>query len=139
PGTEDVRLATEWLADGKLEGVVAKAAAGPYLEGQRAMIKVKRARTADCVVAGFRYASGAPVVGSLLLGLYDEAGLLQHVGHTSGFAGIDKLSLTRELESLRGGQGFTGRAPGGPSRWSTERSSSWEPIRPERVVEVAFD
>jgi ATP-dependent DNA ligase len=139
PGTDDRTVAEGWLADGKLEGVVAKAFEGPYLEGERAMIKVKRARTADCVVGGFRYASDAPFVGSLLLGLYDDKGRLNHVGHTSGFAGVDKAALTRELEVLRGGEGFTGRAPGGPSRWSTERSSIWEPLRPEMVVEVGFD
>ena len=120
PGTDDREVAEGWLKDGKLEGVVAKRIDGPYLEGERAMIKVKRARTADCVVGGFRYASDAPVVGSLLLGLYDDEGRLNHVGHTSGFAGIDKAALTRELEGLRGGEGFTGRAPGGPSRWSTD-------------------
>jgi ATP-dependent DNA ligase len=139
PGTDERTIAEGWLADGKLEGVVAKAVDGPYLEGERAMIKVKRARTADCVVGGFRYASDAPLVGSLLLGLYDDEGRLNHVGHTSGFAGVDKAALTRELEALRGGEGFTGRAPGGPSRWSTERSSIWEPLRPEMVVEVGFD
>lgn len=139
PGADDLALAQSWLADGKLEGVVAKRMDGPYLEGERAMIKVKRARTADCVVGGFRYASDAPVVGSLLLGLYDDAGRLNHVGHTSGFAGLDKVALTAELEALRGGEGFTGRAPGGPSRWSTERSAAWEPLRPELVVEVSFD
>ena len=139
PGTTDRRLAQAWLDEGKLEGVVAKADDGPYLEGERAMIKVKRARTADCVIGGFRYASDAPVVGSLLLGLYDAEGKLNHVGHTSGFSGVDKIALTRELEGLTGGEGFTGRAPGGPSRWSTERSAAWEPLRPERVVEVGFD
>lgn len=139
PGTVDRRLAQVWLDEGKLEGVVAKAVTGPYLEGERAMIKVKRARTADCVIGGFRYASDAPIVGSLLLGLYDDEGKLNHVGHTSGFAGVDKIALTRELEALRGGDGFSGRAPGGPSRWSTERSAAWEPLRPERVVEVGFD
>lgn len=139
PGTDDRALAETWLKDGKLEGVVAKAMDGSYLEGERAMVKVKRARTADCVVGGFRYASGAPVVGSLLLGLYDDDGRLNHVGHTSGFAGLDKTALTRELEALRGDAGFTGRAPGGPSRWSTERSAAWEPLRPEMVVEVSFD
>jgi len=138
PGTDDRTVAHGWLADGKLEGVVAKAVDGPYLEGERAMIKVKRMRSADCVVGGFRYASGAPVVGSLLLGLYDDEGRLNHVGHTSGFAGVDKVALTRELEAMRG-EGFTGRAPGGPSRWSTERSAAWEPLRPELVVEVGFD
>ncbi|CAN5162262.1 ATP-dependent DNA ligase [soil metagenome] len=139
PGSDDRAVAQGWLKDGKLEGVVAKMMDGPYLEGERAMIKVKRARTADCVVGGFRYASDAPVVGSLLLGLYDAEGRLNHVGHTSGFAGIDKLALTQELDGLRGGEGFTGRAPGGPSRWSTERSARWEPLRPELVVEVSFD
>ncbi|MDB5421985.1 MAG: dependent ligase [Brevundimonas sp.] len=138
PGTDDRGVAEGWLADGKLEGVVAKAIDGAYLEGERAMIKVKRARTADCVVGGFRYASDAPVVGSLLLGLYDDEGRLNHVGHTSGFAGIDKAALTSELEAMRG-EGFTGRSPGGPSRWSTERSAFWEPLRPELVVEVGFD
>jgi ATP-dependent DNA ligase len=140
PGTDDRDLAERWLADGKMEGVVAKATAGLYLEGERAMIKVKRTRTADCVVAGFRYAASSQVVGSLLLGLYDDAGRLHHVGHTSGFAGVDKAALTAELEALRDvGGGFTGRSPGGPSRWSTERSSVWEALRPELVVEVAFD
>jgi ATP-dependent DNA ligase len=139
PGTTDRRLALTWLDEGKLEGVVAKADDGPYLEGERAMIKVKRARTADCVIGGFRYASDGPVVGSLLLGLYDDEGKLNHVGHTSGFAGVDKVALTRELKALRGGEGFSGRAPGGPSRWSTDRSATWEPLRPERVVEVGFD
>lgn len=139
PGTTDRVQAQAWLDEGKLEGVVAKAEAGAYLEGERAMIKVKRARTADCVIGGFRYASDAPVIGSLLLGLYDDDGKLNHVGHTSGFAGVDKVALTGELEALRGGEGFSGRAPGGPSRWSTERSAAWEPVRPERVVEVGFD
>jgi len=139
PGTDDHARAQGWLADGRLEGVVAKSVDGAYLEGERAMIKVKRGRTADCVVGGFRYASSGPVVGSLLLGLYDDQGRLNHVGHTSGLAGVDKAELTRELEALRGGEGFTGRAPGGPSRWSTERSTAWEPLRPELVIEVAFD
>ncbi len=139
PGTEDAALAQSWLDGGKLEGVVAKRRDGPYLEGERAMVKVKRLRSADCVVGGFRYASTGGRVGSLLLGLYDDAGLLNHVGFTSAFAGIDKGDLTRQLEGLRGGPGFTGRAPGGPSRWSTERSGEWEPLRHELVVEVGFD
>ena len=139
PGTDDAALAREWLDDGKLEGVVAKRSDGPYLEGERAMVKVKRLRSADCVVGGFRYASSGGRVGSLLLGLYDEAGRLNHVGFTSAFAGIDRDELTARLEGLRGGPGFTGWAPGGPSRWSTERSGDWEPLRPELVVEVGFD
>ncbi|QTC90259.1 ATP-dependent DNA ligase [Brevundimonas goettingensis] len=139
PGTDDQTRAEGWLTDGRLEGVVAKSIDGAYLEGERAMIKVKRGRTADCVVGGFRYASSGPIVGSLLLGLYDDQGRLNHVGHASGFAGVDKVELTRELEALRGGDGFTGRVPGGPSRWSTERSTVWTPLRPDLVVEVAFD
>jgi ATP-dependent DNA ligase len=139
PGTQTLKIAQGWLKDGALEGVVAKPVDGLYLEGERAMVKVKRARTADCVVGGFRYASEGGVVGSLLLGLYDDEGRLNHVGHTSGFAGLDKAALTRELEALTGGEGFTGLAPGGPSRWTTERSARWEPLRPELVVEVSFD
>src|SRR5690606_37054567 len=131
--------AREWLDDGKLEGVVAKRSDEPYLEGERAMVKVKRLRSADCVVGGFRYASSGGRVGSLLLGLYDNAGRLNHVGFTSACAGIDRDALTARLEALRGGPGFDGRAPGGPSRWSTERSGDWEPLRPELVVEVGFD
>ena len=139
PGTDDAALARGWLDDGKLEGVVAKRSDGAYLEGERAMVKVKRLRSADCVVGGFRYASSGGRVGSLLLGLYDDEGRLNHVGFTSAFAGIDRDELTARLEELRGGPGFTGRAPGGPSRWSTERSGEWEPLRPELVVEVGFD
>lgn len=139
PGTEDVALARTWLDEGVLEGVVAKRLDGPYAEGERAMIKVKRLRTADCVVGGFRYAKDTKLVGSLLLGLYDEDGLLNHVGFTSGLASADKPDLTRKLEALAGGAGFTGDAPGGPSRWSDERSSQWTPLSPDLVVEVSFD
>jgi ATP-dependent DNA ligase len=139
PGTDDRALAQSWIESGTLEGVVAKRLDGPYAAGERAMIKVKRTRTADCVVGGFRYAQGGKLVGSLLLGLYNDQGLLDHVGFTSGFANIDRPVLTRRLEDLRGGSGFTGDAPGGPSRWSTERSTEWEPLRPELVVEVSFD
>jgi len=139
PGTENRALAQGWLDEGLIEGVVAKRLDGPYLGGERAMVKVKRLRTADCVVGGFRYGQGSPLVGSLLLGLYDGAGLLHHVGFTSAIPAADKPALTRRLEALRGGPGFTGDAPGGPSRWSTERSTEWVPLRPELVVEVAFD
>ncbi|HEY2178397.1 MAG TPA: ATP-dependent DNA ligase [Caulobacteraceae bacterium] len=139
PGTDSRRRAQAWLDEGKLEGIIAKRLDGPYLEGVRAMVKVKRIRTADCVVGGFRYASAGGVVGSLLLGLYDEAGRLNHVGFTSGLAGIDKADLTRRLEALAGEEGFTGDRPGGPSRWSTERTGEWTPLRPELVVEVSFD
>jgi ATP-dependent DNA ligase len=139
PGTQDLAKAQAWLDDGKLEGVVAKRLDGPYLEGERAMIKVKRQRTADCVVGGFRYGKDSKLVGSLLLGLYDEDGRLDHVGFTSGLAAVDKPDLTRRLEALAGGPGFTGDAPGGPSRWSDERSSQWTPLSPQLVVEVSFD
>jgi ATP-dependent DNA ligase len=138
-GTPDLRLAQAWLDEGKLEGIVAKRLDGPYAEGQRAMIKVKRQRTADCVVGGFRYGKDSKLVGSLLLGLYDDAGLLNHVGFTSGLATANKPALTQRLEALAGGSGFTGDAPGGPSRWSDERSSQWTPLAPEIVVEVSFD
>ncbi len=103
------------------------------------MIKVKRMRTADCVVGGFRYLAERREVGSLLLGLYDEEGKLDHVGFTSTIDNETRPALTRRLESLRAEPGFTGKAPGGPSRWSTERSVNWEPLKPELVVEVRFD
>ncbi|MEJ2815938.1 ATP-dependent DNA ligase [Caulobacter sp. CCG-8] len=138
-GTKDAALAQAWLDEGKLEGIVAKRIDGPYAEGERAMIKVKRQRTADCVVGGFRYGKDSKLVGSLLLGLYDDKGLLDHVGFTSGLAAADKPALTQRLEALAGGSGFTGDAPGGPSRWSDERSSQWTPLSPEIVVEVSFD
>ncbi len=124
PATDDAGQARAWLdmAGGTLDGIVAKRLDLPYQTGERAgMQKVKRRRTVDCVVGGFRYASGARVVGSLLLGLYDADGLLHHVGF------------------LRKPPGFTGRAPGGPSRWSTERSAEWEPLEPRLVVEVSYD
>lgn len=139
PGTDDLALAQAWLDEGKLEGVVAKRLEDPYAEGERTMIKVKRQRTADCVVGGFRYGRDSKVVGSLLLGLYDDAGKLNHVGFVSGLAGIDRLALTQRLEALAGGSGFTGDAPGGPSRWSDARSSAWTPLDPQIVVEVSFD
>jgi ATP-dependent DNA ligase len=138
-GSADRTLAQSWLDAGRIEGVVAKRLDGAYLAGERAMIKVKRTRTADCVVGGFRYATGSKLVGSLLLGLYNEKGLLDHVGFTSGLAAADKPALTRQLEGLKGEPGFTGDRPGGPSRWATERSSQWTPLRPELVVEVSFD
>ena len=103
------------------------------------MLKVKRQRTADCVVGGFRYASKARTVGSLLLGLYDDEGLLNHVGFCSSLSAAERKGLTARLQRLRKPPGFTGRAPGGPSRWSTERTSQWEPLDPKLVVEVGYD
>lgn len=140
--TRDVKEARAWLGaagHGATDGVVAKRLDGPYQPGVRAMVKVKRLRSADCVVGGFRYLSNSPQVGSLLLGLYNQAGKLDHVGFTSTIAKDDRAELTRKLEAMREPPGFTGKAPGGPSRWSTERSGEWEPVRPELVVEVRFD
>jgi ATP-dependent DNA ligase len=142
PATLDAAAARRWLEGrhGGLDGVMAKRLAEPYRPGERAaMVKVKRLRTADCVVGGFRYAARGGAVGSLLLGLYDDAGLLHHVGFTSSLTAAKRRELTARLEALRGGAGFTGRAPGGPSRWSTARSAQWEPVEPTLVVEVAYD
>jgi len=139
PGSSDRAQAQAWLDGGLLEGVVAKRLDHPYAEGERAMVKVKRIRTAGCVVGGFRYAKDSRLAGSLLLGLYDADDRLDHVGFTSGFAGLDRAELTSRLEGLRGQPGFSGRAPDGPSRWSDDRSAQWEPLRPELIVEVSFD
>jgi ATP-dependent DNA ligase len=140
PFTRSAPEAERWLAGySGTDGVVAKRLDGAYESGERAMIKVKRLRTADCVVGGFRYESHSREVGSLLLGLYDADGRLDHVGFTSTIADNERHALTRRLEALRAPPGFTGRAPGGPSRWSTERTGQWEPLRPELVVEVRFD
>jgi ATP-dependent DNA ligase len=142
PCTQDLDQATQWLddfgRDGR-DGVVAKRLDGKYLSGERAMIKVKRLRTADCVVGGFRYQSGSLEVGSLLLGLYNPQGLLDHVGFTSTIANDERPALTRRLRALQAPPGFTGKAPGGPSRWNTERSGEWEPLRAELVAEVRYD
>jgi ATP-dependent DNA ligase len=123
-----------------IDGAVAKRVDLPYQSGERTgMQKYKRMRTADCVVGGFRYGAKTSIVGSLLLGLYDEHGALDHVGFTSNIPRDDRKAITQALESLVGGAGFTGRAPGGPSRWSTGRSGEWQPLRPKRVVEVRYD
>lgn len=141
PRTIDIAEARKWLRTGEngTDGVVAKRTDGPYEPGERRMVKVKRVRTADCVVGGFRYGSSSRLVGSLLLGLYDRAGVLDHVGYTSSIKNSDRAAITKRLEALRKPPGFTGKSPGGPSRWSTERSTSWEPLDPVLVVEVAYD
>ncbi|HWC63159.1 MAG TPA: ATP-dependent DNA ligase, partial [Rhizomicrobium sp.] len=141
PQTRDRAEAKRWLnqSGSCLDGVVAKPLAEPYRQGERAMVKVKCHRSADCVVGGFRYATGSKLVGSLLLGLYDSDGRLDHVGFTSGIKNADRSALTAKLEKLRGGPGFTGNAPGGPSRWSTERSAEWVPLKPRLVAEVRYD
>ena len=141
PHTRRRATAQAWLmrAQGALDGVVAKRIDEPYLMGERGWLKIKRLRTADCVVGGFRYATDSALVGSMLLGLYDDDGVLHHVGFTSGIANDVRAPLTKKLEALRGGKGFTGNAPGGPSRWSTERSEQWEPLKPQLVAEVQYD
>jgi ATP-dependent DNA ligase len=134
--------ARKWLGragHGALDGVVAKQLDEPYQPGERAMLKVKCLRSADCVVGGFRYETGGPLVGSMLLGLYNGDGKLDHVGFTSGIADKDRKALTRKLLRLRGGEGFTGNAPGAPSRWSTERSAAWVPLKPKLIAEVQYD
>ncbi len=141
PFTEDGAVAQAWLdqAGGALDGVVAKRRDGPYEPGERAMLKIKALRTADCVVGGFRYGANSPHVASLLLGLYNEDGKLDHVGFTSAIPASEKAGLTKRLEAMIEPPGFTGNAPGGPSRWSTDRSSEWQPLRTELVVEVRYD
>ena len=141
PGSEDIEEARRWLARTgvALDGVIAKQLDDPYAPGERAMLKVKRLRTADCVVGGFRYEQGSKRVGSLLLGLYDDEGRLDHVGFTSTITDDERPALTQRLEALAGEPGFTGSAPGGPSRWSTGRSAEWTPLKPELVVEVRYD
>ncbi len=142
PATTDLRVAKKWFekVGGNLDGIMAKRLDLPYAPGERtAMVKIKQIRSADCVVGGFRYASGAKVLGSLLLGLYDDAGLLHHVGFTSAFKASERPGLTKQFEALRKPPGFTGNAPGGPSRWSTERTGEWEPVNPKIVLEVTYD
>ena len=142
PATTDYRTATNWFkkVGGDLDGIIAKYLDTAYASGERTgAVKVKQIRTADCVVGGFRYARGARVVGSLLLGLYGEDGLLHHVGFTSAFKASERRALTRKFETLRKPPGFTGNAPSGPSRWSTDRTGEWEPVAPKTVVEVAYD
>jgi len=156
PMTRERALAAQWLErfeGAGLDGVIAKPAGLPYQPGKRALIKVKHARTAECVVAGFRWhKSGKDAVGSLLLGLYDDRGVLQHVGVTSSFTMAKRKALVKELEPLRkdafenhpwrewaqaGAE--ASRMPGAQSRWSAGKDLSWEPLRIERVCEVKYD
>jgi ATP-dependent DNA ligase len=142
PATRRLSEAKAWLKDvgAMLDGIIAKRCDLDYRSGERTgMQKVKNYRSADCVVGGFRYNEGKPVVGSLLLGLYGEDGLLHHVGFSSTIRSRDKKELTHKLERLIAPPGFTGSAPGGPSRWSTDRSGQWEPLQPKLVVEVRYD
>ena len=143
PATTDRAVVEAWharLGARALDGIVAKRLDLGYRSGSRdGMQKVKVERTADCVVGGFRWAARGDGVGSLLLGLYDDAGLLQHVGFTASFNAATRRALVATVEPLRGGEGFSGAAPGGPSRWANERTGEWEPLQPRLVVEVGFD
>ncbi|MBY8883343.1 ATP-dependent DNA ligase [Streptomyces sp. PTM05] len=156
PATTDVAVAEEWFRryeGAGLDGVVAKPLDGAYRPDERVMVKVKHERTADCVVAGYRLHKSGPVVGSLLLGLYDESGRLQHVGVSASFPMRRREELVTELEPLRmesvAGHPWEawadeeahagGRMPGAPSRWTGRKDLSWIPLRPERVCEVAYD
>lgn len=155
PVTRDASVAADWLQrfeGAGLDGVIAKPIDAAYQPGKRAMIKIKHIRTADCVVAGFRWHKTGGIVGSLLLGLFDDRGTLQHVGVTSAFTMAMRKALVQELEPLRADPlddhpwrdwaaagGETSRMPGGQSRWSAGKDMSWEPLRPERVCEVKYD
>lgn len=139
--TQNIAVARSWLArgGGALDGVVAKRLDQPYRPGERAMLKVKQHRSADCVVGGFRRTKDGAGVASLLLGLYDTEGLLNHVGFTSGIAAAERKAMLDRLAPLIEAPGFTGKAPGGPSRWNSGQESEWEPLRSELVVEVVYD
>src|SRR5262249_26304548 len=137
PATTKLSDAKGWLerVGSTLDGIIAKRRDLPYRSGDRSgMQKIKNYRSVDCVVGGFRYNEGKPVVGSLLLGLYDNDGRLNHVGFTSTIKATDKPALTKKLETLVAPPGFTGNAPGGPSRWSTKRSGEWKPLKPKLVI-----
>jgi len=151
PGHKSIRLspvtikiteARKWLKQvgATLDGIIAKRGDLPYESGsRRGMLKIKNLRSADCVVGGFRYNEGKKTVGSLLLGLYDDRGLLNHVGFASSLKNEEKKALTTKLEGLIASPGFTGDKPGGPSRWSTKRSTEWQPLKPTLVVEVSYN
>jgi ATP-dependent DNA ligase len=156
PMTRDRELAVDWLQrfeGAGLDGVIAKPALATYQPGKRAMFKIKHVRSADCVVAGFRWhKTGKEAVGSLLLGLYDDGGILQHVGVTSAFTMAMRKQLVKELAPLRNNaltrhpwrkwaeaEAESGRMPGGQSRWSAGKDLSWEPLKVERVCEVKYD
>ena len=142
PATVRLADAKKWLKQvgATLDGIVAKRRDVAYQSGNRhGMQKIKNFRSADCVVGGFRYNEGKRIVGSLLLGLYNDAGLLDHVGFTSALKAEEKKALTKKLEKLIAPPGFTGDKPGGPSRWSTKRSAEWQPLKPRLVVEVCYD
>ncbi len=141
PATTRLVEARKWLAKtgGTMDGIVAKRRDLAYRSGERdGMQKIKNYRSADCVIGGFRYGAGK-LVASLLLGLYDDEGLLHHVGFTSAIAKADRKAMTEQLERMIEAPGFTGRAPGGPSRWNRGKPSEWQPLKPRLVVEVSYD
>ncbi len=142
PASRSLAQARRWFraTGGNLDGIIAKRVDMPYRSGERdGMQKFKHRHTADCVVGGFRYGAGSRTIGSLLLGLYDRQGLLHHVGFTAAFTAEERARITKIVAPLRGESGFTGEAPGRPSRWSTGDWVKWEPVRPTHVVEVAYD
>jgi len=141
PATRERATVDDWFGrvGGALDGIVAKRLDAPYRAGERdAVVKVKAIRSADCVIGGYR-TSVREGIGSLLLGLYDEGGRLDYVGFTSGFSGSEKRVLLDQLRPLHAATSFDGRTPGGPSRWNRGASSAWQALRPELVLEVAFD
>ena len=163
PATADLALAREWFSSFEgagLDGVVAKPLDGPYVPDKRTMFKIKHERTADCVVAGFRWHKSGPVVGSLLLGLYDDAGRMQHVGVAASFSMARRRGLLDELEPYRAvdvadhpwgewaaaqhspeqdAPAAGGRRPGAVSRWNAGKDLSWVPLRPDLVCEVSYE
>lgn len=142
PAATRAAAAKRWFrqAGAALDGVMAKRLDLPYQSGERTgMQKIKPLRTADCVVGGLRYASRGRLVGSLLLGLFNDEGKLDHVGFTSSFTAVQRKEISKLVKSHVGPPGFTGRAPGGPSRWSTERSTEWTRLKDDLVVEVEYD
>ena len=143
PASPDRKQAEKWMSELAvigLDGIIAKRTEAAYASGERsAMVKIKRIRTADCVVGGFRYAEKGGGIGSLLLGLYNDTGSLDHVGFTSSFNAEQRIALKKIVEPKIGPPGFTGKAPGGPSRWSTKRSTEWQPLNQKLVCEVQYD
>jgi ATP-dependent DNA ligase len=143
PQTDDIATAESWIDElekAGLDGVIAKRLDRPYLPGERDIVKVKRKRTVDCVVGGYRLSKSGDGVGSLLLGLYDGDGVLHYVGHTSSFRAAQRRELKEFLGPLEGGKSFGGgRSPGGPSRWSQGRATTWVSLEPKLVCEVVID
>lgn len=141
PATRDPAAARAWLerSGGALDGIVAKRLDQAYASGERAMLKHKVIRTADCVVGGYRLDATGEALASLLLGLYDEEGRLHHVGYISSFSRAERIAVLERLRPLQAAPAFNGSAPGGPSRWTKARSSEWISLRPSAVVEVAYD